>query len=110
MRAAVLLAAAAGCAHPLDDDQPCLEVGYAIASRTAECEDSDEAGVARFDLFESRYTCDLARVRASENDVGLYECAFVLRNLACELVVDYGDDLDRWMASSPACAAILEPR
>lgn len=108
MRAAFVLLLV-GCAHDLPDEQACLEVGWAIAARTSECEGDAELGAERFEAFEAAYTCQASSDPAVDLELALYECPLVLRNLACELVVTYGDDLTAWLSSSPACAALLEP-
>jgi len=100
---------AVGCAHRLPDDQVCLEVGWAIGARTSQCEGDPGLGVARTELFEQSYVCALPELAFPEEELDLYACALTVRNLACELVLQYGDDLDAWLASTPACAAILDP-
>ena len=99
----------AGCAHDLPDDQVCLEVGWAIAARTEQCEGDPELGAARAELFESSYVCAVPQLSFPEEEKDLYTCALVVRNLACELAIAYGDNLEAWLSSSPACAVILDP-
>ncbi len=107
---ALLFTAAAGCAHQLPSDQACLEVGYAIGSRSEACGLDQKLATERIATFEERYACTIPEDVTLEEESPLYECALVTRNLACELVVEYGDDFDRWLASSSACPVILEPR
>lgn len=111
MRPAVLLLAATGCyeSHALPPEAVCEEAGFAIAARTEECTGDSELGADRQEAFDAAYTCVLPPLNAPEDEQDLYECGLVLRNLACELVLEYGDDLDRWLQSSDACLAITEP-
>lgn len=112
MRRAPLLLVVA-CAGELPSDQPCIEVGTAIGARTEACTGDADLAVARMEAFEAGYACvveeQVEEATDPELQADLYECALVLRNLACELVDDYGDDLDLWLGSSPVCALILEP-
>jgi hypothetical protein len=101
---------AAGCAHGLPEEQPCLEAGYAIGARSEACGVDAAVAVERIERLEAEYACTIPAGLTIEQENPLYECALVTRNLACELVVEYGDDLDRWLGSSSACPAILEPR
>lgn len=113
---AVLVAGALGCRSSLPEDALCKEVGYAIAGRTVQCTGDEALGNARFEAFEDDYTCvdvpvenltqDTAAPVAPQN---LYHCPLALRNLPCELVIEYGDDLDRWLTASPVCAFITGP-
>jgi hypothetical protein len=118
VRAAALAVVAlglGGCRRSLPEDALCKEVGYAIAGRTVQCTGDEALGNARFAAFEDDYTCidvpvenltqDTAAPVAPQN---LYHCPLAIRNLPCELVLDYGDDLDRWLTASPVCAAITE--
>jgi hypothetical protein len=114
--AVLLLAGAGGCRRSLPEDALCKEVGYAIAGRTVQCTGDEALGNARFEAFEDDYTCvdvpvenltqDTAAPVAPQN---LYHCPLALRNLPCELVIEYGDDLDRWLTASPVCAYITSP-
>ena len=98
------------CATAIEADDLCQEVGYAIASRTQTCTGDADAAEARYTRFEEDYTCvevdpsDTGGVRAED----LYACPLAIRNLACELVDDYGDDLDAWLGASPVCALLVE--
>lgn len=40
----------------------------------------------------------------------VYACPLALRNLSCALVLDYGDDLDAWLAVSDMCLYLTEPK
>lgn len=110
MRCLVVGVAAAACAHDLPPEQACIEVGYALAARTEDCTGDADLGVSRQEAFEVEYVCSLPELLAPEYERDLFNCALVVRNLACELAVDYGDDLALWLDSSPVCALILDPR
>jgi hypothetical protein len=97
------------CAHELPAEQACLEVGYAIASRTEACTGDVDVAVARQEAFTAAYACDLPPLASPEQENHLYTCALTVRNLACELALEHGDDLDAWLASSPVCDRILDP-
>ena len=118
----------AGCAslHALPPEQPCLEAGYAIAARTYECTGDGELANDRYLTFRDDYRCvpipewhleDGSVGAHLEGDSGLLEldppdafhCAFAIRQLPCELVADYADDLDQWLASSNACDWVTDP-
>lgn len=99
----------AGCAHELPPDQACLEIGYAIAARTEACDGDAEGAVDRLEAFESDYVCTVPELIEPAQERDLFGCSLVLRNLACELVLDYGDDLDAWLASSPVCDTLVDP-
>jgi hypothetical protein len=99
-----------GCAHALPEEQPCLEVGTALGARTEQCTGDRELALQRLEAFEEAYDCDLPEGPAFEVQSPLYECALVVRHLACELAVEYGDDLEAWLDSSPTCGMILVPR
>lgn len=103
----------ASCATTIEPDAFCKEVGYAIAGRTQECTGDTELSEARYLLFEETYTC----VEVDPNDTAtedgvkpedLFACPLAIRNLACELVDQYGDDLDAWLATSPMCELLVE--
>jgi hypothetical protein len=99
-----------GCAHALPEEQPCLEVGTALGSRTEQCTGDQDLALARIEAFEEAYACELPEGIPAEHQADLYECALIVRNLACELVLEYGDDLDLWLQSSPTCGLILVSR
>lgn len=101
------------CATTIEPDDFCQEVGYAIAGRTQECTGDSDLAEARYAAFEEAYTC----VEVDPSDTAgpggvrpedLYACPLAIRNLACELTEDYGDDLDRWLGASPMCALLVE--
>jgi hypothetical protein len=98
------------CAHALPEEQPCLEVATALGSRTEECTGDRALALQRLSAFEEAYACELPQDLPPEYVSGLYECALIVRNLACELALEYGDDLEAWLDSSPTCAMILVPR
>lgn len=107
---AVLLA---GCATTMEPDDFCQEVGFAIAGRTQECTGDGETAEARYVAFEEAYTCvevdpsDTAGLRGVAPE-DLFACPLAIRHLACELVEQYGDDLDQWLTASPTCALLVE--
>jgi hypothetical protein len=101
------------CASTLDTDAICKEVGFAIASRTEECGLGSDLAEARYIAFEEQYTCvevdpaDTAGVGGVSPE-DLYHCPLAIRHLACELVEQYGDDLDLWLTASPTCRLLVE--
>lgn len=103
----------AACASTLEPDDFCTEAGFAIAARTQDCTGDIALAEARYEAFAEAYTCvevdpsDTAGVVLPED---LYACPLAIRNLPCELVAEYGDDLDRWLTASPVCQLLVEPR
>lgn len=101
--------------QPMAPDQPCLEVGYAISSRTFDCSEDGELANERFERFTEAFECiehDLSEVTREnfENpEKDLFHCAFAIRMLTCSEVAARGDDLLSWMDVSPACALVLTP-
>lgn len=112
MRRLLPAVAAVACAHDLPAEQPCTEVGFAIAARYEQCTGDTDGALALYEAFEADVTClaDTFPLRGpdGEPDPVAYECALVTRNLACELVEQYGQDLSLWLSSSPVCGALLE--
>lgn len=103
------------CASSLDEDALCKEVGFAIAGRTEECGLGTEVAEARFEAFLETYTCVEVDPASMEGVGGvlpedLFHCPLAIRSLACELVEQYGDDLDLWLTASPTCALLVEAR
>lgn len=103
------------CASTMDSDAICKEVGFAIAGRTEECGGGTDLAEARYLAFQDQYTCvevdpasdsGLAGVKPED----LYHCPLAIRHLACELVEQYGDDLDQWLTASPTCGLLVESR
>ena len=111
-----------GCAWlvPVDGDSPCREAGYAIARRTFECTADADLANARYDLFLAETECIPLTYDEQGNVTSgpgagsgvkaedTYHCAFLLGELACEVVEALGDDIDAWLASSDACAYVIE--
>ena len=62
---------------------------------------------ARVQAVLDRYEClDRAEVEDGLSVSGgddAFACALVIRDVACELAVEAGDDLDAWLAFSPSC-------
>ena len=102
-----------GCASTMEADDFCQEIGYAIAGRTQECTGDGEVAEARYAAFEEAYTCvevdpsDTAGIDGVKPE-DLFACPLAIRHLACELVVQYGDDVDQWLTASPTCALLVE--
>ena len=106
-----------GCVRSLPEGQHCLEVAYAIAGRTQECTADGALAEKRYEQFLDDYECRIvATERLGEDTASLvapqdvYACPLALRNLSCSLVLDYGDDLDAWLAVSDMCLYLTEPK
>lgn len=112
MRAVWFVGLLAGCPTTIEADDFCQEVGFAIAGRTQECTGATKTAEARYQAFAAAYTCtewdvgDTATVHPED----LYACPLAIRELPCELVDTYGDDLDQWLDTSPMCALLVEER
>jgi len=115
-RVAGLVAVAAGLGtllgctslEGMEAEQPCLEAGWAISSRTFDCSGDGERANARYERFLDEMACiphelgDEGPTKlAREKD--LFHCAYVIRTLTCADVADFGDEIDAWMSVSPAC-------
>lgn len=105
----------AGCATKAPDDLLCFEIQAAVAARAEACWEDTDAAVA---FSEEVYaacgppeTVDpvLAQVLEGEGQRDLFECPLVVRNIACELAVDFGPDIAAWMSVSPVCRLMVDP-
>jgi hypothetical protein len=97
------------CATRLEDDRPCIEAGTAIGARAAECSGDSDLGVERVEQFEEEVVCRVPELASPEQQPDLYSCALSIRHLPCELALEYGDDLGRWLSTSPTCSLLVEP-
>jgi hypothetical protein len=100
---------AAGCDspyQPMPVDQVCLDTGYAIAARTFACGAGEAAASARFKAFETQFRCLVTDLNLDPVDV-FYHCVAEINATTCEDVDRLGDDLNAWLALSPACTRYL---
>ena len=105
----------AGCSNlkQMPPDLPCREAAFAIASRTEECTGDLELASARVDAFQETYTCIAVDTTDPVFDgpaiavEDLFDCSFSIRELPCELVEEYGDDLELYLLNSPSCTWII---
>lgn len=104
----------AGCVafKPMPPDQYCKEVGYAIAAVTEVCTGDTDLANDRHDAFVDQYACiehevDEGGAVAPED---LFDCAFRIQELPCDLVESYGDDISAYVSVSPGCALVVEPK
>ncbi len=96
------------CAHRVADDQPCFEAQVAMAARLEDCTGDTERALELYDQVEVDHTCAFAddprfEPEGSAVQAGAYECAFAIRNLACELAEAYDQDVDQWLTAAPVC-------
>jgi len=114
------LAAHLGCGdliEAIDPEQPCLEAGYAISSRTYDCTGSQRTANQRFLAFEREFNC-IPRLPddplfAERDPTGteyanLFECAYTLSEQTCEATETLGDDIESWLLLSETCAITIE--
>jgi hypothetical protein len=94
----------------MDPEQPCLEAGYAISSRTYDCTDDDALANERFEHFRDELACIPHELDDNGNIPvrDLFHCGYVIRTLSCDEVDAFGDDLTAWMSVSPACPLVAE--
>ena len=98
--------------EPMPSDQPCKEVGWAIASRTHDCTGDVALANDRYEAFRDAAECieweadDPALEAVGAED--LFSCAFTSRNLPCETIDELGDDLPAWMEVDEACAWVVK--
>jgi len=111
----VVFAGLTGCSpiDPMPPDQPCREAGYAIANRTLTCSGNADLAQKRYDTFEKDYTCiewktTDPRFNHEFGPEDLFGCAYVLSNLPCELVDQYGNDIEAWLMTTDSCALVVE--
>lgn len=100
-----------GCAGftNLPPDHFCLEAGYAIAAVTESCTGDRDLANARFEVFQSSVTCveiDVADPPSGVLPEQLFDCAFAIQALSCDVVADFGDDISSYLAISPGCALV----
>ncbi|MCB9779874.1 MAG: hypothetical protein H6742_15015 [Alphaproteobacteria bacterium] len=118
---ALLLATVLGCGttmRPVEGTLPCEDTAVAISRRTFECTADRDLANARYDLFFEQYTCKTVDfetdVDAPWYDViedapgDWFHCSWAVGELPCELVEEYGDDLDRWLSASPVCPYVID--
>ena len=102
----------------VDPEAPCLEAGYAIAWRTYDCTGDADLANARYERFAENYECiaidypeidaeGLTLLENAKNPGNYFHCAFLIGELACELVDQYGDDIDQWLATSETCDLVV---
>ncbi len=85
---------------------PCGDVGRAIADQTLTCEGSAALGITRARALEYMGTCP--------NDEGWWDpfgvpkrCVSAIEGLECAEVKALGNDIEAWLATSPACDDLL---
>jgi len=94
-------------------DLPCREAAFAMAARTEECTGNLELANKRVDLFFKDYVCIDADVTDPEmnnpavHPLDWFNCAFAIREMPCELVEEYGNDIDRYLTQSDACTWVI---
>jgi hypothetical protein len=104
--------------EPVDPEAPCLEAGYAIAWRTFDCTGDEDLANARYELFAKNYeyfpivypeidVLGTSLLAPADTPGNYFHCAFLMGELACELVDQYGDDLDLWLSTSPTCDLVV---
>jgi len=112
MLVAVGLGALWGCEshRVMDPEQPCLEAGFAIASRTYDCTDDGDLANARYEAFEETFEC-IPHELTDDPTIpvqDLFHCGYVIRTLSCDEADAFGDELAAWLQVSPACNLVVE--
>ncbi len=111
--ALALAALALGCDYTRVDidtqgsTAACDDLAGVISARTFACAADHDAANARYDAFFASYRCiewDPVTTPYEE----LWHCSLAVGRLDCDTIAGYGDDLDRWLASSPACPLLVE--
>lgn len=112
MAGAILSLGGCKLIEPMPSDQPCKEVGWAIASRTHDCTGDVALANDRYEAFRDAAECieweadDPALDAVGAED--LFSCAFTIRNLPCETIDELGDDLGAWLEVDEACAWVVK--
>lgn len=99
-----LVFALAACATTYDMDaaEPCRQAGYSIAARTQACTGDGDLANARYEKFAETYRCLVKSARVPD-----FQCAVDVNATDCAKAVQYGDNLDLWLASSGSCSLVL---
>lgn len=110
---ALIAAHAVGCddSSSVDVDKqsptaPCVDVGDTLASLTFACGGNHQRANARYALFFDEYQC-VAYDPATTPFEELWHCSFMISQLDCATVREYGTDFERFLALSPACPIII---
>lgn len=104
---AVIATAACDQIQPIDPEQPCLEAGYAIASRTHDCTGDAELANERYRAFEEQFDC-IPRDVETDPFADLFRCSLILSQQTCAKTDELADELDAWLALSPACGLVIQ--
>lgn len=111
----MILLTVLGCItlRPLEPDAPCREVGFAISRRTFDCTGDEALANERYERFEDELRCVPVDYEGIDTDqssqADWFGCSFAIGQLACPLVLEYGDDLQQWLTASEACELVVEP-
>jgi hypothetical protein len=87
-------------------DQVCRDTGYAIAARTLDCEGDVDLADQRYEAFRKRYECQVRDLERDPVDV-YYHCVAKISEANCTRIHNFGNDLERYLQLSPACAQFL---
>ncbi len=86
------------------NDEPCKQIGYSIASRTAACTGDRELANERYRRFDATYTC-----LVTDPTQETFNCAVFVGDLTCEQIeaLGLGDDPDPWLLASRECTTVV---
>lgn len=88
--------------YDIEEDEPCRQVGYSIASRTFACTGDGDLANARYEQFASKFQCISGDVTADS-----FHCSRTISALTCDQVAQNGDEMDRWISPAPRCVRLL---
>lgn len=101
------LLACGGAPEDLTPQDLCDDVGFSIANVVERCTGDYELANDRFDQYEKLYDCRVKSVTHPEMRE-YYVCPVALRDLTCEQVAQFGDDLDLWFQAVPICVEVVQ--
>lgn len=120
--AAIAIFAVACTSDELPKDEVCRDVGYSVANRVFACLGDGQLANQRYEQVWDGFNCNAADIERAEFDFengdfgrytegALYQCPAAVRNVTCEQVAAYGDNLAAWIAeASPMCPIVMTPK
>lgn len=94
--------------RPIDDDEYCTEVAFSYSNLIFNCTGDDEEANQGYRDFAKRYACVAHEAKDDEERSVSLGCAINMRQLSCEELERWGDDVDQLLHSADeTCADII---
>lgn len=95
---------------PIEEQQVCDDVGYAISSKIFQCTGDHSLANKAYKNFSGNFFCNEsvlgADLRAKDlRDV--YACSEAIMQHSCDRVIEYKDDVNKYLDLSGQCATII---